>query len=799
VAANVTNFGGTVKPGTSPGTLTIGGDYTQGSSGRLEMEIAGTAAGSFDRLIVSARATVGGTLEIKPVGGFTPASSDIFSFVQAGTTRTGTFSHVEGRPSAGNGHLYLVQYNALSVSLAVIPSPPSCTPDDTITWVGGTGAQSWHVATNWSDAGTGDARSPGGNDRVCISTTGAAVQHTTGLTTIQTVDVRTGATLALSGGSTLSLTDTSHPSVVAALTQGTSTITGPGDITITGSLAQGAGTMSGTGRTTIASGASWSVNAGTLSRTLEIRAGGSGVAATFFLGAGGAVANGGSLTLNGNVVNTGVPASLTNTGSLLHPASTTNTIGVPFANSGTVAVSAGSLSLDVASTSTGAYQVGAGATLAFKNGAHTFAAGTAITGDGTVLIHGGTATLEDDTTLDVRSITVNGAATFRADDSFIVGRLTVTSSTLTGVGSLTVREKLDQSGSTLSFVPGFNPGVFINAGATWMPSGVNTIGRDIYLRPGATATIKGTLNLTLGQITNHGTITFPSGTALVSGGLLRNEADGLLVKGGSGTASIGRLANDGEVQVNAGKVDVTGRLDNLNSVSGHLVGGTFKVKGTLALAGGPVLQATTALTLDGAAARVIDRTTNASGLLRLGFNAGELAIINGAKLDASQAAFFSNSGTIRVGASSRLVAVELDVNAFGLLQGLGTVEAARVVVNSGGTVAPGDPNGANGVLTITGRFTQNSGGSLEIDVSGGGRRATFDRLVVGGVVTLDGTLRISTAATFSPAVGDTFRIAAGSSRVGTFATVLGTGISSGKRYTVDYGANDATLRVIFTP
>ena len=60
---------GTVSPGNSPGTLTIVGNYTQGSSGNLAMEIAGP--NNFDRLVVSGTASLAGTLTVTTVNGGT--------------------------------------------------------------------------------------------------------------------------------------------------------------------------------------------------------------------------------------------------------------------------------------------------------------------------------------------------------------------------------------------------------------------------------------------------------------------------------------------------------------------------------------------------------------------------------------------------------------------------------------------------------------------------------------------------------------------------------------------------------
>jgi hypothetical protein len=98
---SVNNSGGTVAPGASPGTLTLSGDYTQGAGGKLEIEIAGTGAGQFDKLAIGGSATLDGALALQPVGGY-PASSavgdsvDVLSYIGA---RTGEFGTTTTTPS----------------------------------------------------------------------------------------------------------------------------------------------------------------------------------------------------------------------------------------------------------------------------------------------------------------------------------------------------------------------------------------------------------------------------------------------------------------------------------------------------------------------------------------------------------------------------------------------------------------------------------------------------------------------------------------------------------------------------
>jgi hypothetical protein len=87
----VNNTGGVVKPGLSPGTLTITGNYTQGAGGSLNIELAGTGAGQFGLLAISGAATLGGTLNVLPFGGFTPPASSNYQ-VATYASHTGDFA-----------------------------------------------------------------------------------------------------------------------------------------------------------------------------------------------------------------------------------------------------------------------------------------------------------------------------------------------------------------------------------------------------------------------------------------------------------------------------------------------------------------------------------------------------------------------------------------------------------------------------------------------------------------------------------------------------------------------------------
>ena len=89
-------FPGNIHPGTSPGTLTIDGDYEQ-TGGLLGIEIAGTAPGQFDVLAVTGNATLGGTLRLEFIDDFAPRQGDEFKFLDIGGALSGAFDEIEVR------------------------------------------------------------------------------------------------------------------------------------------------------------------------------------------------------------------------------------------------------------------------------------------------------------------------------------------------------------------------------------------------------------------------------------------------------------------------------------------------------------------------------------------------------------------------------------------------------------------------------------------------------------------------------------------------------------------------------
>ncbi|HKP90993.1 MAG TPA: hypothetical protein VJT75_13585 [Thermoleophilaceae bacterium] len=108
VEASLTNNGGTVQPGHSPGVLTIQGDYTQAAGGTLDVEVQGSDPGTgFDRLGVTGNAVLGGTLKVTTTG----AQPGFFQILVAQQV-TGSFA---GKTFVGQNHAVL--QNSTSVTL----------------------------------------------------------------------------------------------------------------------------------------------------------------------------------------------------------------------------------------------------------------------------------------------------------------------------------------------------------------------------------------------------------------------------------------------------------------------------------------------------------------------------------------------------------------------------------------------------------------------------------------------------------------------------------------------------------
>ena len=125
----------TVRPGSSPGILTLEGyptTYSQGAGGTLDIEIGGLTPGTqysrLDATASSGTVALGGTLQVSLVNGFNPAVGDTFAIVTYGS-RSGTFANVIGNYLA-SGMVLIPRYTATNMALvaAVLPGVSSLAP-----------------------------------------------------------------------------------------------------------------------------------------------------------------------------------------------------------------------------------------------------------------------------------------------------------------------------------------------------------------------------------------------------------------------------------------------------------------------------------------------------------------------------------------------------------------------------------------------------------------------------------------------------------------------------------------------
>lgn len=100
---------GTLRPGNSPGEVTIDGDFVQTADGLLEIEIAGLTPGlEHDVLNVTGDAYLAGELEISFIDDFVPQNGDEFAFMNVDGSLLGEFDTITIRNLADGLRLNLI-------------------------------------------------------------------------------------------------------------------------------------------------------------------------------------------------------------------------------------------------------------------------------------------------------------------------------------------------------------------------------------------------------------------------------------------------------------------------------------------------------------------------------------------------------------------------------------------------------------------------------------------------------------------------------------------------------------------
>jgi hypothetical protein len=103
--------------------VAVKGAFTQADTGALDISAAGRAPGQYGVLAVSGSATLGGTLYVALVGGYSPVAGQSIPIITYGS-ETGQFSavNVSNLPP---GIVAMAEYNATNVTLVFENAPSS--------------------------------------------------------------------------------------------------------------------------------------------------------------------------------------------------------------------------------------------------------------------------------------------------------------------------------------------------------------------------------------------------------------------------------------------------------------------------------------------------------------------------------------------------------------------------------------------------------------------------------------------------------------------------------------------------
>jgi hypothetical protein len=273
----------------------------------------------------------------------------------------------------------------------------------------------------------------------------------------------------------------------------------------------------------------------------------------------------------------------------------------------------------------------------------------------------------------------------------------------------------------------------VTTGFSWSGGSMSGTGR-LILAEGTTSTISGTgqkrFETTTRILENRGTLTY-NGSGLDS------------FTSPAFTSQISRIINTATgIWIFDGDGDITAR-NNGNQPGAHS-GISFENAGLVRRFGA----GTTTLSSDSLGATFAN-----SGTVQI--EAGSLQLSNGITQSAAGAIMHLAGGSLSGGSLSF---------ANGRITGVGTINAN--VTNSGATISP-DPSGTR-TISITGNYTQQSGGSLMLDLDGDVASGAFDKLAISGTTTISGTVSLRSSLALT---NEVFPLVTYASRTGSFSSI----------------------------
>lgn len=166
-------------------------------------------------------------------------------------------------------------------------------------------------------------------------------------------------------------------------------------------------------------------------------------------------------------------------------------------------------------------------------------------------------------------------------------------------------------------------------------------------------------------------------------------------------------------------------------------------------------------------------------------NFGFLTVSNGGKLTSASGLSLTRV-TARIEPTSQFTLSSLSLGTGAALTGTGSLAAD---VSNAGEIAPG--NSGVGDLTITGDYTQSSGGRLVMELGGAGQSDGFHAT---GTAHLGGTMQVSLVSGFTPQVGATYPMITFGTRDGQFSGYAGFDVGSNVELEPLYSSGGVSLR-----
>ncbi|UQY87911.1 autotransporter-associated beta strand repeat-containing protein [Stenotrophomonas rhizophila] len=666
----------------------------------------------------------------------------------------------------------------------------------TNTYAGGTSVSNNAVLQVSGDENLGDAAGK--------LTLDGGTLHTTG-------DVNSGRDVVLAGNGTFD-TDTN------------TTLTNSGDVSGTGGLIKNGeggleltGTVSHSGGTTVNEGELTLSGQNTYTGGTTLNGGVLNVSSDGNLGdaAGGLTFNGGTLHTTGDV-NSDRDVVLAGDGTFNTDADTTLTnSGDVSGNGGLIKNGEGGLELTGTVSHSGGTTVNEGELT--LSGQNTYTGGTTLNGGvlnvssdgnlggatGGLTFNGGTLHTTGDVNSD-RDVVLAGDGTFTTDTNTTL----TNSGDVSGMGGLI---KNGEGGLELTGTVSHSGGTTVNEGELTL-SGQNTYTGGTTLNGGVlNVSSDGNLGDASGGLTFNGGTLQASSSMTTSRSMVLDSVGALRSSEGSTLTVNGPISGGGTLVADGQGTLVLGAA-NTHAGGTLISGGTVVLAHAGGLGSGAVAinDATLRTTVDTQVAQPLlvmgeatldvasGTTTQLTGMLDGSRSTGCFIKSGAGRLNMAGTAVLANGTCVNEGTLSAngVLLSNVQVEREGTVRGTGTI-AGNMRVD--GTLAPGN---SPGTLAVTGTVALTDDATLQIDIDGYGTGAgagNYSRLLVSGAAgrfVANGTLQpllrgISGNAgnTFTPKVGDMFRIVSGEGGVtGTFDRILQPteGLAARTRFQVYY-------------